>query len=76
MATYLIQNNIAHFYNNENVNVWFPNSETVHTNEHSLNLIKSHKVNKVIDIPFKLNTDFIRYEEESDPCINEFDLMK
>lgn len=75
MATYLIQNNVAHFYNREDVTVWFPNSETVYTNEHSLNLINSHNVKKVNDIPFKLNTEFIRYEEDDQDCITEFDLL-
>ena len=76
MATYLIQNNTAHFYNRENVTVWFPNTETIHTEkEHSLSLIKSHGVKKVINKPFKLNTEFIRYEEEDIPCITEWDLL-
>ena len=75
MATYLIQNNIAHFYNRENVTVWFPESKTVYTEEHSLNLIKSHNVKKVIDKPFKFNTEFIRYEKDNALCITEFDLL-
>jgi hypothetical protein len=76
MATYLIQNDIAHFYNREDVTVWFPNSKTVHTNKHPLHLIKSHSVKKVINIPFELNEKFIRYEEDNSYCITEFDLLK
>jgi hypothetical protein len=75
MATYIIQDNIAHFYNTKNVNVWFPKSETVHIEEHPLNLIKSYGVKKVINKPFNLNTEFIKYEEDNASCINEFALV-
>jgi hypothetical protein len=58
--TYIIQNNIAHFYNTEDVEVSFPNSETIHTNKHSIHLLLRDDVNKVIDTPFRLNDVFIR----------------
>jgi hypothetical protein len=60
MATYLIQDNVAHFYSNENVDVEFQNSKTIHADGHPINIIKSHNVKKVINVPFKLNKVFIR----------------
>lgn len=78
MATYLLQNGIAHFYNRENVTVYFPESELIHFNGHSLTLLKLPGIKKVIDVPFALNTTFIRYPEpgQGEHFINEFDLLK
>lgn len=56
--TYLIQDNVAHFYNRANLNVQFKNAVTVYVEGHSLTLIKTHNVKKVIDVPFKLNKEF------------------
>ena len=75
MATYLIQDNIAHFYNNENVTVWFPETETVHIENHPISLMKTHGVKKIVNVPFKLNTEFVRYKQDDEFYVTEFDLM-
>ncbi len=58
MATYLIKNNIAHFYSREDLEVSFPNTEVVHTSKHPIELVKTHGVKNVINVPFVLNKKF------------------
>jgi mRNA-degrading endonuclease HigB of HigAB toxin-antitoxin module len=60
--TYLIQNNVAHFYNTQDIEVSFPYTITIHTNKHSMFLLKRDDVKKVIDIPFVLNDVFVKSE--------------
>lgn len=59
--TYLIQNNIAHFYNREDINnISFPNTIVIHTNKPSILLLNRKDVKRVIDVPFALNNVFVK----------------
>jgi hypothetical protein len=60
--TYLIQNNVAHFYNTQDVEVSFSNTKTIHTNKHSMFLLKRDDVNKVMNVPFVFNDVFVKSE--------------
>jgi hypothetical protein len=61
--TYLIQNNVAHFYNTKDVEVSFLNTITIHTNKHSIFLLKRDDVKMVINTPFVSNDVFVKCEE-------------
>jgi len=59
--TYLIQDNIAHFYNREDVDIIdIPNCTVLHTNLSWIELVCNKVVDKVIHTPFRLNEDFRR----------------
>lgn len=59
--TYLIQDNIAHFYNREDIEVNdIPNCTVLHTNQNWIDLILTGVVKKVIHTPFRINEDFRR----------------
>lgn len=58
--TYLIQDNIAHFYNREDVKVDVPNCTVLHTNQSWIELVCNNVVKKVVHTPFSLNKDFKR----------------
>ena len=60
--TYLIQDNIAHFYNREDVKVDDVPNDTIvlHTDLSWIQLVCDKVVNKVVLTPFVLNKDFRR----------------
>jgi hypothetical protein len=55
--TYLIKDNVAHFYNRENVEANVPNCKVLHTNSW-VELLTTKVVGKVVNIPFPLNDEF------------------
>lgn len=64
MKTYFIKNRIAHFYSNCKIAVSLKGFITHYLpySDHSLDMIKEGLVDKVIDIPFILNSEICNLE--------------
>lgn len=74
MSTYLIKNRIAHFLSNDVVSNPLPQTYELYyfNGKHSLEMVSNGIVDKVCDIPFKLNKEFILNGDMA----NEFNLSQ